>query len=284
MSVTIRFLLTLVVALTFTNCLAWNATGHMVIADIALRSLKPRAKVEALRLLHVGGTADTTDFRGAAVWADDTRTKENGSWHYIDIFFRQDGKPTSLRPDAENVVWAIDKFSRILADKSRPDLERADALRYLLHFVGDIHQPLHCTALVSDQFPTGDRGGNLYAVEPRDGTRRPHNLHYLWDEGAGIFTRVERPLDAAGEERIKGLADSALSSVSSTDLKVARQDRNPMDWAKEGQTLAKTAVYVTPDGQTPTQPYIASAQKLSQKRAVIAGFRLADLLNRLLAS
>src|SRR5579871_4985950 len=143
MKLSCRILVNLGSLAVATSCFAWNATGHIMIAAIAEGRLDPVAFDECNRLLKIGGTANTTDFIQASCWADDTKTKENGPWHYIDIPYRNDGKPTTTKPGEENVVWAINHFLPILKDKTKPDPERADALRYLIHFVEDIHQPLH---------------------------------------------------------------------------------------------------------------------------------------------
>jgi hypothetical protein len=278
-----RLLGILLPALLVPNALAWNATGHEVIASIAWKQLNPAVKAQIEKLLDFN-EASLGKFYEAAVWADDTRSSANGPWHYIDLYFRKDGKSTNLVPDKENVVWAIDRFSGILADKSKPAATRAEALKYLLHFVGDIHQPLHCVALVSDQFPQGDRGGNLYAVEPRTGAgRRPHNLHYLWDDGGGLFPRIDRPLSAEGVKEVDRIA-SSLSPGPQGAFRAVTRVTDPMKWAIEGQALAKSVVYATPDGQTPTGDYIKSVQATTRIRAMTAGARLAFLLNRLLAS
>lgn len=277
-----RLLLILVVLALAFPALAWNATGHMVISEIAYKRLMPKARREIERLLKIGGTPTTNDVLTAAVWADDARTRQNGPWHYIDLYFRLDGKTTNLKPDSENVVWAMSYFALILQNRNRPDSERADALRYLLHFVGDIHQPLHCVALVSDQFPEGDRGGNLYAVAPRSGGRIK-NLHYLWDSAAGFFPNIERPLETGSRAEIASLAMESLRSVSAGDLRRATNVHDPMAWAKEGQDIARKDVYSTPDGVVPSSDYLEKCKRISRNRAAIAGARLADLLNRLLS-
>src|SRR5690349_179079 len=88
---------------------AWNATGHMVIAAIADRSLKPEVRTEVARLAKIGATEQNSDPFGAAVWADDVRSgrPESAQWHYISMFFRKDGKPVAGNPAEENVVVAI---------------------------------------------------------------------------------------------------------------------------------------------------------------------------------
>ncbi len=139
---------------------AWIDTGHMVVASIAYRNLTPKVRQRAEELLKFVADEKSNTFITASCWADDHKNNADREWHYIDLHFRADGTPTANRkPPTENVVWAIEKFSRVLADKRAKPEERGIALRYLLHFVGDIHQPLHCVARDTDLFPNGDRGG-----------------------------------------------------------------------------------------------------------------------------
>ena len=256
----------------------------MIVADIAWRNMSKKAQAEAKRLVEVDAPAKSPDFISAAVWADDTKTRENGPWHYIDLYFRADGKPTALKPDAENVVWGIAKFSKVLADHSATDADRGQALRYLLHFVGDIHQPLHCASRVTDAQPKGDAGGNRFMIEnptTLDG-RRPKNLHFLWDSGCGGFAEVQHPLSEAGRAMIDAYAQACVAVLSKSDKSAAHGTRDPMAWARNGQALAKSVVYATPESTEPSADYIAKGKLVCQRQVAIAGLRLADLLNRIL--
>ena len=256
----------------------------MVVADIAWRNMSVKARAEAKRLVEIDAPAKSPDFISASVWADDTKTRENGPWHYIDLYFRPDGKPTDLKPDADNVVWAIEKFSKSLANRSVSDSDRGQALRYLLHFVGDIHMPLHCVSRVTDAQPKGDAGGNRFMVEDPstlDG-RRAKNLHTLWDSGCGGFAEVQHPLTAEGRATVDALADACLATLSKSEKSAAHRTTDPMVWAQNGLALAKNAVYATPENTVPSADYIVKGKLVCQKQVAIAGLRLADLLNRLL--
>ncbi len=279
-----RTLFALITLLVATSAQAWHATGHMVVADIAWRNMTPKAQAEAMRLVVIDAPAKSPDFFTAAVWADDTKTRENGPWHYIDLYFRADGKPTNLKPDAENVVWAIGKFSKTLSDKSASDKDRGQALRYLLHFVGDIHMPLHCSSRVTDANPKGDAGGNKFIAQDPSETvgRRGKNLHTIWDSGCGFFPELQRPLADESKTKLESLADACLAELNDADKSSAHSVTEPMAWANEGFHLAKDVVYTTPENKTPSKKYIETGQALCRKRVAIAGLRLADLLNRIL--
>lgn len=263
--------------------MAWHATGHMIVADIAWRNLNDKAKAEAARLVAIDAPEKSPDFITAAVWADDTKTHDNGPWHYIDLYFRADGQPTDLKPDEENAVWAIDKFSKMLLDKAATDADKGQALRYLLHFVGDMHQPLHCVSRVTDTNPKGDAGGNKFYVDDGSAARRK-NLHSLWDSGCGAFAEIKRPLTDAGKSKIDAYADECLATLSDADKTAAHDGADPNKWATDGQALAKNVVYSTPENQTPSDEYLEKGKAACRKQVAIAGLRLADLLNKLLGA
>ncbi len=266
---------------------AWIDTGHMLIATIAERGLKPKALAEAERLLKIGGDVKNADFVTTSPWADDVRRQrpETGPWHYIDYHFRTDGKPDANKPDAENAVWAIDKFSAILKDKTKSDADRSEALRFLIHFVGDIHQPLHATARDTDEHPTGDKGGNDFRITAPSVfagmNRPPRNLHSFWDFGGGLFQGESRPLSADSKSRIDALATKLTTEYPAKSFKKVG-DLNPDDWAKESFELSKTVVYDLQEGTTPSDAYVQKAQEVSGHRIALAGYRLARLLNQLL--
>lgn len=268
---------------------AWNATGHMVIAAVADRYLTPDVRTEVARLAKIGATDENGDPFGAAVWADDVRSgrPESAPWHYISLYFRKDGKEAKGKPQDENVVVAIQRFTAILADKSKPDAERAEALRFVMHFVGDIHQPLHAVSFESDALPDGDRGGNSYKILPSkhfaDMERAPNQLHSLWDLGVGLFPQVRRPLTTDSTALIRRQADTLIAALPPTSFP-ERNEADPMKWAHESNDLAKSFAYSVPENTEPSEQYIVEGQNVAAKRAVLAGYRLADLLNRALGA
>lgn len=268
----------LVAALSATSTAhAWTDTGHMLVSAIAERGLKPEVRSKLAELLQNGGDAKTQDLLGAACWADDTKTQANGPWHYINYHFRRDGQPTENLPAEENVLWAISKFSDAMIDGNRPATERADALRYVLHFVGDVHQPLHCVACDSEQSPKGDRGGNDFTFDPFPvGTYQVKNLHFLWDIGGGLYGDTPRPL--TDRTSFDQLRDRIIAQhPRDTMPEVGIED--PEKWAEEGLMLAKTLVYATQQTRIPSESYLATVQFVSARRIALAGYRLANLLN-----
>jgi hypothetical protein len=262
---------------------AWNATGHMVIAAIARANLSPSARAEAERLLKIDADrAGADDFVTVGSWADDVRNerRETGGWHFKDIFFRDDNKPAANQAEEPNAVTKIREFAAVLSDKSKSDSQRAEALRFVIHLVGDIHQPLHATSRETEAHPKGDRGGNDFTIVPpaESGERGPKNLHSLWDGGAGLFPFVPREQTrsvATAEARVlmATLPRSAFRAVTESD---------PDKWALESFKDARSTVYSLKEGTEPSADYLQKAQALVARRATLAGYRLADLLNKAL--
>jgi len=157
-----------------TSLLAWGQVGHRVTAGVAERRLgksSPALK-EALKILGVAHLADV------ATKADDLRnvvgTTHTAEWHFVDIPIDQNAFDASRDCALSDCIIArIDQFRAILADPKEKPKRRQEALLYLIHFVGDIHQPLHCeTGRVANG--SSDRGGNLIHVTV-DGDHVPGN-------------------------------------------------------------------------------------------------------------
>lgn len=283
----LRPLLVLAFAAAYGAAHAWSATGHMVIAAIAKRDLTPYALSEANRLLKIGATERSDDFITAGPWADDIRNArpETGNLHFINLHFRTDRKRVENQPEPENVSVAVERYAKILADKAKPDAERADALRFLIHFVGDAHQPLHSVARDSDEYPKGDRGGNDFKIQPpasMAGTQRPPtNLHALWDGGLGLFPFRERPLTVLDRAAIELQAETIASALPKDSLK-KWDDIRPLNWAKEGLEDSKKTVYDLMENTVPSEDYMRRGRTLSARRAAYAGYRLAAIINEAL--
>src|SRR5438105_5067321 len=149
--------------------LAWNAEGHMLVAQIAYNHLDTavRARCDALIAvpLTYGSSANNT-FVTAACWADDYKSSLGTAiWHYIDLPFSLDGTSTAGVGTASfDVVQAINQCMFTLGSSTAAQTNQATSLRYLMHFVGDIQQPLHCSTAVSASHPGGDAGGNSFSL------------------------------------------------------------------------------------------------------------------------
>ncbi|HXH59948.1 MAG TPA: S1/P1 nuclease [Fimbriimonadaceae bacterium] len=273
------------VALSTGSAFAWSDIGHGVIGTIAYRNLTPQVRHRVDALLKIGVDVKYQNIRMASYWADDWRSQHNetGPWHYKDVFWRADGKPTSLKPDEENVVFAINKFETQFKDKKSTQAQRAEALRFILHFVGDAHQPLHAESRVTDKLPNGDRGGNDFSITP--GTVLPDwntNLHRVWDAGCTLFATPMRLWESGADAAVEKIADQITAKYSMTSLSNDVKDLNPEDWVQSGYKVSKDFCYTTPEGKTPDANYITKGKDICMRRAALAGYRLAAILNKLL--
>jgi hypothetical protein len=259
---------------------AWNAEGHMVVAQIAYNHLNPdvKAKCDALISIPVFNAGNNnSNFVTAACWADDIKsfTSAYSIWHYIDIPFSPDNTPTSgVGAGSFDVVRAINQCIATLQSPSATMSNQAVSLRFLLHFVGDIQQPLHCSTCVTASDTNGDDGGNGFSV---NGSWS--NLHSLWDAGGGYLTdSVGRPLNATRQTTL----NNKVADVEAAYPFVGNPGTipDPMSWALEGWQLASNVCYVgITNATTPTSGYLNTAMATTRQRMAQGGKRLADLLN-----
>ena len=244
---------------------AFGADGHRMVAELAQRQLAPAAAAQVRTLL--AGEADPT-LAGVATWADDVRETEAYRWsaplHYVN-FPRTDSCRYDAKRDCRDgrcIVGAIERYAQVVGDDRNPLAARAEALKFLVHFTGDIHQPLH--AGYAD-----DRGGNRFQVFYLG---RGGNLHALWD--GGILRRPRREW----REYV-----DVLAARDAPALDRAGSGQAPRRWAEEScRLLASENVYPARPGKLP-EGYVDRQLPVVEQRVRIAGDRLADLLNAVLA-
>jgi hypothetical protein len=164
---------------------AWGHEGHQIVALIAEKNITPAALARAKAIL---GGASLED---VASWADDYRRDypETGPWHYIDIPLA-DSRIDMARecPDGQCVIAQTERFLSVLKDPKPDRAAKAEALKFVVHFVGDLHQPLH------DE-DDRDKGGNERRVTF---DRKIDNLHWVWD--TGLLEHIDRnPEELAAE-------------------------------------------------------------------------------------
>jgi hypothetical protein len=272
-------------------CFGWGPGGHMMVAKIAHDRLNPKAKAEADRLAAikinpVNVTAESLDFIEASHWPDDVRTlfgfTNTAEFHFVDFPFSQDGTelPEDL-PKEQNVLRALTSYVNTLKT-SADDNEKAQALRFIIHLVGDVHQPLHCSSRVTSKFTEGDRGGNEVHITETDAEGQKHakSLHSFWDGGLDTFPATGHLAPPAVAD-IEKAADALVKKFPDTDPnwnKGTAFDFNT--WAQESFTLAKQQVYtdLVPRKAIP-QSYMDRCTPIAERRVVWAGYRLAKLLN-----
>jgi hypothetical protein len=265
-------LLALAVATAFaapTVATAWSDPGHRIVAAIAEERVGPAAR----RLLReiVGSTPLSA--REIATWADDVRDRRTGPWHYVNL------PPSAERyvasRDCPRAGCAVEALARAAASLRDGDDDRvlADSLRWLVHLVADLHQPLHAGEL-------RDRGGN--ETWCRLGRRRqPVSLHRLWDtEVLDPFLRRTDP---------RGAARDLAASMAPADAARWAAELAPERWAEESHRLARD-LYAELDRMPAERgvallpgDYVESHRARTAEALSKAGVRLAALLDRIAA-
>jgi hypothetical protein len=290
----------------------WNETGHKLVAYIAWQKLTPKAR-EKVNMLFQAAPEDSDiagyfpydsrsvaarqleQFMIVATWPDIIRDKKfpvrqakyhHGSWHYSDIYFREvKGKAelvTDLKDDAQNSIERLHFMQGVLADTSKTDAERVIALAWILHLVGDAHQPLHNVARVTDLEPKGDQGGNLFELTPKGTPREDQkNLHSYWDGIVNIA--APRVNDACDSDYLPPLGQKFMKKYPEAEMQAQVDNLKFEDWRQEGFDNAVKYVYAGLNRyEKPSAKYQKQAYQLSQKEIALAGYRLAKLLNQIL--
>jgi hypothetical protein len=295
--------------LLVTSAQAWNDKGHMVVARLAWKKLTNEERTKIVKFLEkhphydeflranrpANMTREEWVFLRAATWADwiksgpASRTKFNRrEEHYINLPFVQGTDVKAPELPEKNVVTAINKYTK-QANSGGSQEDRAVALTWLFHLVGDIHQPLHCITLYSDTFPEGDRGGNRALVR-FDG--RVIQLHRFWDGLLGRSTTLS----------------SIGSTVHEVEMMIANDpdrfnedlanNNTPEKWAKESFDIGKRIVYLNGDlkpandddhphgASIPNAPedYAEKAGDTARFAVAKGGARLASLLKEIVAN
>lgn len=258
----------------------------MVVAQIAYNHLTPGVKTQCDALIAtpvIYASSLNNTFVTAAVWADDIKSSTSAfnTWHYIDIPFSLDGTPTnSFVPPAYDVVKAIRTNIYFLQNPATTQSNRALHLRMLLHFIGDIQQPLHCTTAISASRTGGDAGGNTFYLTDWG------NLHSLWDSGGyNLADSLPRPLSAANQTLLNNKA-AGIEALYPYDYAAnIGKVTDPLVWAQEGLGLAQSVCYANiAMNTTPSGSYLGNADATTDQRMAAGGQRLADLLNTILGT
>ena len=252
---------------------AWGPIGHQIVAQIAELRLSDKAKAAIKKIL--GDEAFTNEVLDS--WADNIRIerKETGPWHYVDIPFdakeynpdrdSKEGKPGEGRHD---IVERIAFFTSVLKDADARPEAKYEALKFIIHFLGDLHQPLHCAER------NGDKGGNKLQVQLLK-DEKPINMHRAWDIDLVKFTIEENaPLKYAAALNEKISAEDAANWAKG-EVK---------DWAMESHAVAVDKVYggVPVDGVFQMdKAYIEKCKPAIDQQFQRGGVRLAAILNKI---
>ncbi|MFH1222973.1 MAG: S1/P1 nuclease [Pseudomonadota bacterium] len=259
---------------------AWGPVGHKTIANIAEDNLHPKAKQKILAILG------TTDMASVASWPDTIRSErsETSPWHYVDLDVRINQTVDDIAKHCENdncVVGQINKEIKELkaAEKeggSNNDVKVEENLKFLIHFIGDLHQPMHCS---NDD----DKGGNQKIVrlfnKDGGGEGTKMNLHAVWDRLIEPTT-IEDPVEFSSE----------LKKEITRDEKKKWSSGTVESWALESYGIAKDKIYpeFTTPGPTPkdtevtlSKDYYKNMRPIENEQMKKAGIRLAEVLNEI---
>ena len=236
---------------------AWGPVGHRVIGRAAQPLLCSDARA-AVPELAAGESLEQI-----GLWADQIRGRSEWShtapWHYVNV--PDDGNPRQPpATDGGNVIVAIERFAEVLADAAADSAQRANALRFVVHFVADVHQPLHVGR-------ADDRGGNEIDVS-FEAERR--NLHYFWDTAV---------------IRLSGLSiDDYAAKIAPEVAAIAQRDRGQgvRDWAEQVFAL-RTQVYAfDAESGALSDEYLDIAMDIAEQQLASAAAHLANALNEAL--
>lgn len=266
----IRYLVAAIIATIPSLVLAWGPLGHKAVGEIAAKHLTPET---AKKVKDILGDLSLSD---SAVWADTIRGNPQQyaytfPWHFMEIPANENRQDVEHADNHDNVYGAIDRFLLNLSDPvAVHDTDQLDSLKFLVHFVGDIHQPLH----VGNGL---DRGGNECTIL-WNGKRL--NLHRIWD------TEILEA-ETSDLERLVAIVDKDASIPKTMDV---------ADWAMESRAITDTIYpgvsskpFVLPaycranQGQSNIpklgDAYAKQFKGIAQERLRLAGRRLAQLLN-----
>jgi len=279
--------------------MAWGGAGHMVIAAEAYRELSPALKAQVFEVLKAHPDFDKWTnayrpnanfdlaayvFMRSSTWPDEIRRKGNKydhpNWHFIDyplkppaFTFEPDAKPS------DNVLFGIEQSEKALSDTNADPEQRGASLSWLVHLIGDEHQPLHCESLFNDAYPHGDKGGNDFYVMP---AQRAVGLHGIWDGLLGSSANPRTQWNYAIELEAK------FPKQSLPELK---QHGTPKEWSLESRELAIEQGYLKGALQgsltkenAPSLPadYTKKTKAVAERQGALAGYRLAGEIQKYL--
>lgn len=250
---------------------AWSSDAHRIAARIAQEEIKPETEAAIEELLG-GGYLHTYSLSDLSTWADKVHNNRGWEytkkWHYVNFDY---GKcrysPKKHCRNGDCIIEALNQQIDILGDKKQPKKKRVQALKFVVHLVSDIHQPLHAAW-------KKDRGGNQVSVRFR---HEDSNLHRFWD-----YWMVEA-VEPNWKEHFEDLEGRTLTMP---EKRVAYldgdDDDEPADWALESCRIAVSDGFY-PKGDRIDEAYVRRWGDVADERLVLSGLRLARVLDAALA-
>jgi hypothetical protein len=253
------------------QALAWGPEGHAIVAEIAERHLSEKARTSIAAILGPG-----VSLASVASWADDVRGNrpETYNWHFVDIPLAADRYDAArdCKPDAAKgdcIIAAVARLRREVATKRTPAQKRREALRFLVHFIGDLHQPLH--TLLEEKGGNGvpvkffRQPNSAFGAAPKENT----NLHVVWDSGLirHCVWSWNAYVDRLQYDWLPGKDLTALARGT------------PVQWAEEAHKAARDVAFTVAKGADLGDDYVARAVPVLDRQLAVAGLRLARVLN-----
>uniref|UniRef100_A0A7S1CI73 Aspergillus nuclease S(1) n=1 Tax=Bicosoecida sp. CB-2014 TaxID=1486930 RepID=A0A7S1CI73_9STRA len=288
-------LLLLIAAASAAPALGWWCQGHMLTAMVAQRNISAAAMKQVGPLIAALAPEypDSPEYITSACWADDLKSRgdhSNEAWHFINLPFVRDPMYSALDSvhNESSVGWAIQQMRSILGNSEAAQEDKARALRFLIHFVGDSHQPCHAATMYKqNQFnpPEGDRGCNLYKISGTPNQTNTTNLHFFLDGGAGQWeAMVPRPLAANSSKYLEAWTDTITAAYPMSTFAKQLAVTDVFEWLGETYYHATTFAYTTPEGQPLEDAFVMTARKLCQAQVALGGYRLAQEINAIFGS
>jgi hypothetical protein len=242
---------------TINSSLKWGATGHRVIGEIANNYLKSSTKRNIKKLL------DGKSLAFASTFADDIKSDKRYndfySWHYINMPLDENYKDSKKNPTGD-LVTAIENCKKVITDKNSTKEDKAFYLKLLIHFIGDLHQPMHVGRIE-------DKGGNDFKLK---WFYKDSNLHRVWDR---------EMIDSYNMSYIE-LAKNA-DVLTKTQVK-AIQKGSIIDWVNETHILSNKVYASVKKGENLRYRYSYDHFETVRSQLQKGGIRLAKVLNDIL--
>jgi hypothetical protein len=265
------------VLIPLSQAFGWGAEGHSIVAEVAQRRLSDAAAAAVSNLIGRASLASV------ASWADDVRSsnRKTTRWHFASIPIGENGfdrtrdcKPSPTEGDC--IVAELERLRNDLRCAAGDDAKR-EALQFAVHFLGDIHQPLHTV----DEKTGGNEVDVLIFMRGRTSDRgklalESGNLHAVWDEL--LISRLE----FAWGSLVAGLENGWLKSSEATTPGI--DGGTPTAWADETHKIAQKVWAMTPSNHILDDDYLAQAKPIIERQLGVAGLRLARFLNEAYSS
>lgn len=299
-----------ILSVTALSVSAWDEAGHKISAYIAWSRMTPEVRATVTRILLAapedsdiatfyltyGTRAEDIRkreyFMLMATWADIIRDRNfevrmrrynHSNWHYSDTFWRRraDGSIETL-PDPDDGGKALERlveYNKMIRGNAK-DADKAVAIAWLEHLIGDLHQPLHTSARVTEVEPKGDQGGNLFLLTPQGTPRdKQENLHWYWD--SIVVRNMPNKKSECDEDYIDPIAEKFMKKYPYSKMQPRLAPGRFEEWIRESLVAAQTDVF-SPDlkrFEMPSVKYKKKALRIAEERLALAGYRMGDLFN-----